>query len=100
MKLSKLGQILLAGVVAFGATTAYADDHIERQMYQDKDYATNVQKAQTLLQQKGYTAIEIDADEHRGKPALDIEAYKGNVKYDIKMSYPSLTILKERPDYD
>mgnify|MGYP003585813645 CR=1 FL=1 len=100
--MKQLNQILLASVIACStiAVTAYADDRIERQVYQDKNYQSNVQKAEALLKQKGYSNIDIEADDHRGKPALDVEAYKGNVKYDIKLSYPSLQIIKERPDHD
>ncbi len=100
--MKKLSQILLASVIAFGtiATTAHADDRIERQVYQDKNYQANLQKAEAILKQKGYEVIEIDVDDHRGKPIFDVEAYKGNVKYDIKLSYPSLQIIKERPDHD
>ena len=38
--MTKLNQILLASVIACGtiATTAHADDRIERQVYQDKNY--------------------------------------------------------------
>lgn len=42
--------------------------------------------------------MDIDADDYRGQPALEVEASKGNQEYDIKLAYPSLKILKEKLD--
>lgn len=50
--------------------------------------------------QKGYTISDLDVDDWLGKPIFDIEAWKGNAKYDIKMSYPDLRIISERRDWD
>lgn len=52
-----------------------------------------------MLEQRGYRVHDIDADDYRGRPVLDVEAYKGGREYDIKLSYPDLRIIKERIDY-
>ena len=51
-----------------------------------------------MLEKRGYRVYKIEADDHRGRPAFDVDAYKGNVEYDIKLSYPDLRILKEKID--
>lgn len=105
MKLAKtLLTALIISTTAVTATVAQAgydhDDRIEAQVYQDMNFDKNVQKAIEILTKKGYQVGDIEADAYRGKPALDIEAYKNNAKYDIKMSYPDLNILKEVRDWD
>ncbi len=52
-----------------------------------------------MLEQRGYRVHDIDADDYRGRPVLEVEAYKGGREYDIKLSYPDLRIIKERIDY-
>lgn len=85
-------------VFSLGSVVATADDKIEQQIYQDKNYATVKQKAVQMLQQRGYEVKDIDADDYRMRPALDIEAVKNGQEYDITLSYPDLTILKEKLD--
>ncbi|WP_066801147.1 PepSY domain-containing protein [Moraxella oblonga] len=101
MKLIKILTLSLA----LGTTTvsvAHADydydDRIEAQIYQDVNFDANVAKAVKMLEQKGYTVVDVEVDTHFGKPVLDIEARKGYVEYDIRLSYPDLRILKERAD--
>lgn len=105
MKLTKnLLTALIISATAMTATVAHADydhdDRIEAQVYQDMNFDKNVQKATKILTKKGYQVVDVDADDYRGKPILDIEAYKNNAKYDIKMSYPDLRIIQEVRDWD
>lgn len=74
------------------------DDLIEQQIYTDAQYAQKRQQAINILKKKGYQVVSVEADEHRGQKTLDIEAYKNGYEYDIKMSYPSLQIIRERRD--
>ena len=90
------------------AISAHADDdyedRIEASVRQDANYSANVQKATKILEDKGYTIKKIKADTYKKSrlakpvPALQAEAYKGAVEYDIKFTYPDLKIVKERPD--
>ena len=73
--------------------------YIEHQIYSDKNFEQNRTKAIRMLEQRGYRVHDIDADDYRGRPVLDVEAYKGGREYDIKLSYPELRIIKERIDY-
>ena len=84
--------------LAIMSTAAVANDKIERQITQDKHYPAVKQKAVNMLMKRGYRVTDIDADDHHGKPALDIDATKNNKKYDIKLSYPSLKIIKLKLD--
>jgi len=77
----------------------YDDDYIEHQIYSDRNFEQNRAKAIRMLEQRGYRVHDIDADDYRGRPVLDVEAYKGGREYDIKLSYPDLRIIKERIDY-
>lgn len=95
---------LLAISLAFSGVTAYADDdydrddRIEYQVKTDKQFAKKRQQAIAILKKKGYRVTKVEADAHRGQKALDIEAYKKGVEYNIKMAYPSLKIIRERRD--
>lgn len=96
-------KIVLSTLVAVpfvvGSVSAVADDnHIERQMYQDKNYQSVITKARQTLEAKGYQVIEIEADDYRFQPALSVEAIKNGQEYDIKLSYPNLKVLKEKID--
>ncbi|EGZ44580.1 PepSY domain-containing protein [Neisseria wadsworthii] len=91
-------KMLLTATLIALSTGAFAADHIERQVYQDPGFEQNRAKAVKMLEARGYKVVDIDADDHMGKPALDVEAFKGNQEYDIKLSYPDLRILQERPD--
>lgn len=98
-------KFLTATVLAFSlviAPTAYADndhdDHIERQVQMDADFNKKQNEAITILKKRGYQVVKVEADEHRGKPALSIEAYKNGQEYEITMAYPSLKIIREKRD--
>lgn len=105
MKLNTtFGKILLATVAIATATlgtTAHAydfDDRVEAKMHQDVNFDATVAKAVKMLEAKGYTVQNVEADSEFGKPVLEVEAYKNYQEYDIKLSYPELKILKERRD--
>ncbi|OSI12565.1 PepSY domain-containing protein [Neisseria canis] len=89
--------LLTLTLIGFSAG-ALADNHIERQIYQDSAYEKNRAKAVNMLEKRGYKVVDIDPDDHMGQPAFDVEAFKGNQEYDIKLSYPDLRILKEKLD--
>lgn len=89
-------KIILTLVLASGA--AFANDAVENQVRNDRHYSEKLRQAQQLLAGRGYRVIKIEADDHRGRPALDVEAVKGNREYDIKLSYPDLRIIYERLD--
>ncbi|OFN27093.1 PepSY domain-containing protein [Neisseria sp. CP9] len=92
-------KLLLTAIVALSAAVAGANDYIEHQIYSDRNFEQNRTKAIRMLEQRGYRVHDIDADDYRGRPVLDVEAYKGGREYDIKLSYPDLRIIKERIDY-
>ena len=108
MKLVKILLVSLAISSATVATTAHADydyeDRIENSVRQDSNFKVNVEEAVKLLESKGYTVKKVKADTYKpsrfGKPqpALEVEAYKNHMEYDIKLSYPDLRILKEKID--
>lgn len=56
------------------------------------------QQAIALLKKKGYKVVKVEADTYRGQKALDVEAYKKGVEYNIKLAYPSLKIIREKRD--
>lgn len=89
-------KLLLAAVVSLSAATAFADDSAERQIYGDPHFEQNRTKAVKMLEQRGYQVH--DADDHWGKPVLEVEAYKDGREYDIVLSYPDLKIIKEQLD--
>lgn len=97
-----LKNLVIASVVAVVSVSAVAgndmDDHIEAQIYQDKNYQTVKQQAIANLTKQGYQVVEIEADDYRLKPALSVEAYKDGQEYDIKLSYPDLAVLKHKLD--
>lgn len=74
------------------------DNQTENQVYEDKNFNVTKEKAITLLQQKGYNVVDVEADDYRGKPSLSVEATKNGQEYDIEMLYPSLKIVKEKID--
>jgi len=96
---SNMKKLLLTAIVALSAAVAGANDYIEHQIYSNKNFEQNRTKAIRMLEQRGYRVHDIDADDYRGRPVLDVEAYKGGREYDIKLSYPDLRIIKERIDY-
>ncbi|WP_274570903.1 PepSY domain-containing protein [Neisseria leonii] len=91
-------KILLTALLT-ASTAAFADSAIERQMQADPNLEQNRARAVQLLEARGYTVTDIDADDYRGKPAFEVEAVKNGREYDIILSYPDLTILKEKRDY-
>ena len=91
-------KFLITAIIALSAVSASANDAIERQIYSDKNFEQNRAKAVKMLEKRGSRVYKIEADDHRGRPAFDVDAYKGNVEYDIKLSYPDLRILKEKID--
>ena len=92
-------KLFITAVIALSAAAASANDYIEHQIYSDKNFEQNRAKAVKILEQKGYQVYDVDADDHRGKPVLEIEAYKDGREYDIIMTYPDLKIIKEQIDY-
>ncbi|MDK4529174.1 PepSY domain-containing protein [Kingella kingae] len=92
-------KLFLAAILAATASSAFANDRIENQIYSDSNFPQKKAQARQILESKGYQVGEIDADDHWSKPVLEIEAYKNNRKYDILMSYPNLKIIKESIDY-
>lgn len=92
-------KIMFAAVAVLMAGTAFSNDLIERQVESDPNYQANVAKAVKMLEARGYQVHDVDADDHLGKPALDVEAFKNNREYDIKLSYPDLKIIYEKIDY-
>ena len=107
MKLIKI--LATALILSTTATvTAHAEfdyeDRIEHGVRTDANYQANVEKAIKMLEAKGYSVKKVKADTYKPKrlgkpqPALEVEAYKNHVEYDIKLSYPELRILKERVD--
>lgn len=105
----KIANILLTSLALTTASTVAVagydyDDRIEAQVYQDKNFQANADKAVKILEQKGYTVKKIEADTYKKtrfskpQPALKAEAYKGHVEYEIKFSYPDLNIVQEKVD--
>ncbi|WP_107860202.1 PepSY domain-containing protein [Neisseria cinerea] len=92
-------KLLLAAVISLSAAAAFAGDHAERQIYGDSNFEQNRVKAVKMLEQRGYQVHDVDADDHWGKPVLEVEAYKNGHEYDIVLSYPDLKIIKEQVDY-
>lgn len=90
--------LLTAAMITLSAGAFAGDDRIEREMHQDASFEQNRTKAVQMLEARGYQVRKIDADDHQGKPVFDVEAYKGNKEFDIKLSYPDLRILKEKED--
>lgn len=90
---------LISLIITVMSVPSYAnqDDFIRQQIRQDKDYDTNVAKARSMLQARsGYQVKDIKADAQNGQKFLDVEAYKGAVRYDIQLTYPELKIFKEK----
>lgn len=91
-------KLFLAAILAATASSAFANDRIENQIYSDANFPQKQAQARQILENKGYQVHKIDADDHWGKPVLEIEAYKNNREYDILMSYPDLKIIRESVD--
>ncbi|STZ77323.1 PepSY domain-containing protein [Bergeriella denitrificans] len=98
--MKKTFALTLAAFAALSAlpAAASADDRIERQVYESADFPAKRAQAIQMLQKKGYQVQDVDADSRRGKPVLEIEAYKNGREYDIILSYPQLEIIRERVD--
>lgn len=92
-------KLLLTAMISMAAATASANDYIEHKVYSDPNFEQKREQAVQILQKKGYSVGEIDADDHWGKPVLEIEAYKNGREYDVIMSYPDLKIIREVVDY-
>lgn len=92
-------KLLLTASLIGLSTAAFADDLIEHKMLQDPAFEQNRTRAVKMLEARGYQVIDIDADDHLGKPVFDVEAAKNNQEYDVRLSYPDLKILKEKRDY-
>ncbi|MDO4895853.1 MAG: PepSY domain-containing protein [Moraxella sp.] len=84
--------------VCFSHAHANQNGQIEQQIRADKDYDTNVAKARSMLQARGYQVKEIKAGAENGQKCLEVEAYKGASKYEVKLDYPNLKIIKEKLD--
>ena len=91
-------KFVFTALIAAAAASSFSDDHIERQVYNDANFAQNRAKAVQMLEQRGYQVRNIEADDHWGKPVLEADAYKNGQEYDIVLSYPDLKIIKEKVD--
>ena len=91
-------EFVFTALIAAAAASSFADDRIERQVYNDANFAQNRAKAVQMLEQRGYQVRNIEADDHWGKPVLEADAYKNGQEYDIVLSYPDLKIIKEKVD--
>ena len=91
-------KFVFTALIAAAAASSFADDRIERQIYNDANFAQNRAKAVQMLEQRGYQVRDIEADDHWGKPVLEADAYKNGQEYDIVLSYPDLKIIKEKVD--
>ena len=91
-------KFVFTALIAAAAASSFADDRIERQGYNDANFAQNRAKAVQMLEQRGYQVRNIEADDHWGKPVLEADAYKNGQEYDIVLSYPDLKIIKEKVD--
>lgn len=91
-------KFVFTALIAAAAASSFADDRIERQVYNDANFAQNRAKAVQMLEQRGYQVRDIEADDHWGKPVLEADAYKNSQEYDIVLSYPDLKIIKEKVD--
>ncbi|MGF6147086.1 Uncharacterised protein [Kingella potus] len=100
---------ILAAALAVMAATAAAHGHhrhadtdfeerIEEQIYDDPDFDSRLDKAEQLLEAKGYQVHNIEPDVYRGRAALEAEATKNGRDYDITLAYPSLKILRTKID--
>lgn len=101
-----LQQVLVASLsvtsvsmVSVVSLPAYASqDNLPAQFRSDKDYHTNIDKARSMLQARGYQVKDISAKIKDGQRYLEIEAYKGAAKYEVDLYYPDLKIVKEKLD--
>jgi hypothetical periplasmic protein len=91
-------KFVFTALIAAAAASSFAGDRIERQVYNDANFAQNRAKAVQMLEQRGYQVRNIEADDHWGKPVLEADAYKNGQEYDIVLSYPDLKIIKEKVD--
>lgn len=91
-------KFVFTALIAAAAASSFADDRIERQVYNDANFGQNRAKAVQMLEQRGYQVRNIKADDRRGKPVLEADAYKNGQEYDIVLSYPDLKIIKEKVD--
>lgn len=91
-------KFVFTALIAAAAASSFANDRIERQVYNDANFAQNRAKAVQMLEQRGYQVRNIEADDHWGKPVLEADAYKNGQEYDIVLSYPDLKIIKEKVD--
>lgn len=96
--------IITATVGAGAVAHDVYDEYVEHSMYQDAHFTANVDKAVALLEQQGYTIKKVEAEAHQPmhlttpQPALQIEAYKGHLEYEMTLSYPDLRVLKTKID--
>ena len=91
-------KFVFTALIAAAAASSFADDRIERQVYNDANFEQTRAKAVQMLEQRGYQVRDIEADDHWGKPVLEADAYKNGQEYDIVLSYPDLKIIKEKVD--
>ena len=91
-------KFVFTALIAAAAASSFADDRIERQVYNDANFEQNRAKAVQILEQRGYQVRDIEANDHWGKPILEADAYKNGQEYDIVLSYPDLKIIKEKVD--
>ncbi|MDO4699244.1 MAG: PepSY domain-containing protein [Moraxella sp.] len=85
-------------VVVLPSIVQANDVRLERAIYADPAYQSNVDKARLELQNRGYQIRKIEADEHQGKKTLEVKAAKNGSAYDIRLDYPSLKIISEKRD--
>lgn len=64
----------------------------------DANYTAVLQKAENKLTSMGYHIDEIEADDDHDQPILKADVDQGDKEYEIRLSYPSLTILSIEED--
>lgn len=74
------------------------DDKIKKSVYEDSNFESIKQKAIQKLTNMGYKVEDVDVDDYRQKPVLEIEAERNAQDYDIKLSYPDLQIINIEED--
>ena len=91
------------GVALVAPVASYADDdhqeeRIENSIRNDRNYQAKVGQARRNLQARGYRVKSIRPDAHNGRKTLEVEATKNGREWDIRLAYPSLRIISEKPD--
>ena len=92
-------KFVFTALIAAAAASSFAGDRIERQVYNDANFAQNRAKAVQMLEQRGYQVRNIEADDHWGKPVLEADAYKNGQEYDVIIDAKTGNVLSAKRDY-